>query len=83
MRALKKNAETVLAQKDYEQATEKWKNLDAAMHAHKAAWGYNSDPEGWTLLRDREYELKELFGKADERRRACEEESLEKKLRVS
>ena len=53
------------------------------MDAHKAAWGYNGDPEGWTLLKDRECELKELFGKADKRRRACEEESLEKKLRVS
>ncbi len=39
-------------------------------------------PEGWTLLKNREYELKELFGKADKRRRACEEASLEKKLRV-
>ena len=83
IRALKQNAEPVLAQKAYEQAHEKWKNLDAEMDAHKAAWGYNGDPEGWTLLKDRGCKLKELFGKADKRRRACEEESLEKKQRVS
>ena len=53
------------------------------MDQHKAVWGYDGDPEGRALLKDREYELKELFGKADERRRACEEESLEKKLRAS
>ena len=84
MRALKKNAEPVLAKKACEQAQEKWKNfVQGETDAHKAAWGYNGDPEGWTLLKDRECELKELFGKADKRRRACEEESLEKKLRMS
>ena len=82
MRALKQNAEPVLAQKAYEQAQEKWKNLDAEMDAHKAAWGYDGDLAGVGLLQNRECELKELFGKADERRRVCEGESLEKKKRV-
>ncbi len=52
------------------------------MDAHKAAWGYNGDPEGWTLLKDREYELKENFERATKRCRECEEETLEKKQRV-
>ena len=54
MRALRQNAEPTLAKKAYEHSQEKWKNLDAEMDAHNAAWGYNGDPEGWTLLKDRE-----------------------------
>ena len=49
MRALKQNAEPVLAQKACEQAQEKWKNLDAEMDQHKAVWGYDGDPEGRAL----------------------------------
>ena len=82
MRALKKNAEPGLAKKAYEQAQEKWKNFaEGEMDAHRTAWGYNGDPEGWNLLKDREYELKEIFESA-KRCRACEEETLEKKQRV-
>ena len=83
MRALKKNAEPVLAKKACEQAQEKWKNfVQGETDAHKAAWGYNGDPEGWTLLKDREYELKDNFERAHKRCRACEDLALEKKQRV-
>ncbi len=83
MRALKKNVEPVLAQKACEQAQKNWKNLDTEMDQHKAVWGYDGDPEGRALLKIRENGAKELFGKADKRRRACEEESLERMQRVS
>ncbi len=52
------------------------------MDAHKAAWGDNGDPEGWTLLKDREYEMKENFERAHKCCQVREEETLEKKQRV-
>ena len=84
MRALKKYAEPALAKKAYEQAQEKWKNFsEGEMNQHKAVYGYNGDPEGWALLKIREEELKEEYGKASRRHGECEEEALEKKQRVS
>ena len=83
VRALKKIAEPVLAMKAYKQAQERWTNfVDSEMDVHKASWGFDGDPEGWTLLKDREYELKENFERAHKRCQVCEEETLEKKQRV-
>ncbi len=82
MRALKQSAEPTLAKMACEEAREKWKNFSLGeMDRHKVQYG-DGNPEGWILLRIREEELKDDFGKALERLRVCEEEVLAKKQRV-
>ena len=82
MRVLKQNAEPALAKKAHEEAQAKWKKVDAEMDQHKVVWGYNGDPEGWSLLKAKEEEAKNNFGKACARLQLCEEEALAKKQRV-
>jgi hypothetical protein len=82
MRALKQNAEPTLAKMALDQAQMKWKNFSLGeMDRHKVRYG-DDNPEGWKLLRIREEELKEDFGKAAARLQVCEEEVLAKKQRV-
>ncbi len=82
MRALKQNAELALAEKAREAAHEKWKNFSfGEMDVHRAAFG-DGDPEGWSLLKMKEDELKDDFEKACVRLRVSDEEALAKKQRV-
>ena len=83
MQALKQNAEPALAKKARDKAHENWKNFSIGeMERHRAAFGYDGDPEGWSLLKAKEEEFKEEFGKACARLQVCEEEALTKKQRV-
>ena len=82
MRALQQHAEPALARKAHEVSHEKWKNFVLGdMDRHKARYG-DGNPEGWKLLMLREDELKNDFGKAQDRLRVCDEEVLAKKQRV-
>ncbi len=83
MRALKQHVEPALAKKACEVSQEKWKNFVLGdMDRHRARYGDNN-PEGWKLLKQREEELKEDFGKAQDRLQLCDEEVLAKKQRVA
>ena len=83
VRALKQNAEPALAKKAHDKAQENWKNFSLGeMERHRAAFGYDGDPEGWSLLKAKEEQFKEEFGKACARLQVCEEEALAKKQRV-
>ena len=82
MRALKQNSEPTLAKMALDQAQMKWKNFSfGEMDKHKVQFG-DGNPEGWKLLRKREEELKDDYGKALDRFRVCNEEVLAKKQRV-
>jgi hypothetical protein len=82
LRALKQHAEPTLAKKACEDSQEKWKTFVLGdMDMHKAQYG-DGNPEGWKLLRIREEELKDDYGKALDRLRVCDEEVLAKKQRV-
>ncbi len=82
MCALKHHVEPALAKKACEDSQEKRKNFVLGdMDQHKARYG-DDNPEGWKLLKQREDELKDDYGKAMDRLQLCEEEVLAKKQRV-
>ena len=82
MRALKQNSEPTLAKIALDQAQMNWKKFSfGEMDRHKVQFG-DGNPEGWKLLRKREEELKDDYGKALDRFRVCNEEVLAKRQRV-